>query len=181
MSAISQTIFSDIFSWIKKFIFWFEFHWCLFIRVQLTISQHWFRQWLDAEQVTSHYLNQCWPSSLTYICGTRGRWVNGSVLVVRRPICQWHMNNEEFTGFQISWPHSNLVWLTHKQLSPFQNVILFYRVVHWDWNILVWNYYDTMNIWSALRVLMAWCFSTRASVVKMLNTHPCVSFQSFKG
>ena len=24
---------------------------------------------------TSHYLNQCWPSSLTHICGTRGRWV----------------------------------------------------------------------------------------------------------
>ena len=23
-----------------------------------------------------HYLNQCWPSSLTHICGTRERWVN---------------------------------------------------------------------------------------------------------
>ena len=29
----------------------------------------------DAEQKTSHYLNQCWPSSLTHICGTRGIWV----------------------------------------------------------------------------------------------------------
>ena len=27
-------------------------------------------------QATSHYLNQCWPSSVTHICGTRGRWVN---------------------------------------------------------------------------------------------------------
>ena len=27
-------------------------------------------------QATSHYLNQCWPSFLTHICGTRGRWVN---------------------------------------------------------------------------------------------------------
>ena len=27
-------------------------------------------------QATSHYLNQCWPSALTHICGTRGRWVN---------------------------------------------------------------------------------------------------------
>ena len=26
-------------------------------------------------QATSHYLNQCWPSFLTHICGTRGRWV----------------------------------------------------------------------------------------------------------
>ena len=24
---------------------------------------------------TSHYLNECWPDSLTHICGTRGRWV----------------------------------------------------------------------------------------------------------
>ena len=28
-----------------------------------------------AEQATSHYLNQWWPSSLMHICGTRGRWV----------------------------------------------------------------------------------------------------------
>ena len=26
--------------------------------------------------MTSHYLNQYWPHSLTHICGTRGRWVN---------------------------------------------------------------------------------------------------------
>ena len=26
-------------------------------------------------QAPSHYLNQCWPSFLTHICGTRGRWV----------------------------------------------------------------------------------------------------------
>ena len=25
---------------------------------------------------TSHYLNQCWPDSLTHIGGTRGKWVN---------------------------------------------------------------------------------------------------------
>ena len=30
--------------------------------------QHWFRQWLGAEQAESHYLKQCWPSSLTHIC-----------------------------------------------------------------------------------------------------------------
>ena len=27
-------------------------------------------------QATSHYLNQCCPSSLTHMCGTTGRWVN---------------------------------------------------------------------------------------------------------
>ena len=28
---------------------------------------------LGADQASNHYLNQCWPSSLTHICGTRGQ------------------------------------------------------------------------------------------------------------
>ena len=43
MTAISQTILSDAFSWMKSFVFWFKFRWSLFLRVQLTISQQWFR------------------------------------------------------------------------------------------------------------------------------------------
>ena len=39
MDAISQTTFSNAISWIS----WLKFHWSLFLRVQLTISQHWFR------------------------------------------------------------------------------------------------------------------------------------------
>ena len=41
--AISQTIFSDAFSWMKSFVFWLKFHWSLFPSVQLIIAQHWFR------------------------------------------------------------------------------------------------------------------------------------------
>ena len=37
-----------------------KYHWSLFLRVQLTISQHWFRQWLGTDKATSHYLNQWW-------------------------------------------------------------------------------------------------------------------------
>ena len=37
------------------------FHWNLFPRVQLTIFQDWFREWLgQADQVASHYLKQWW-------------------------------------------------------------------------------------------------------------------------
>ena len=43
MAAISQTVFSDAFSWMKSFIFWSNFYWSLFLRVQLTIFLHWFR------------------------------------------------------------------------------------------------------------------------------------------
>ena len=40
MAAILQTVFSDAFSWMKIFIFWSEFHWSLFLAVQLAITQH---------------------------------------------------------------------------------------------------------------------------------------------
>ena len=63
MAAISQATFSDAFSRMKNFVFWLEFHWSLFLRVQSRGSQHWFRLWLGAEQATSHYLDQCWLSS----------------------------------------------------------------------------------------------------------------------
>ena len=66
--------------------------------------------------------------------------------------------------------------LTLKRLGHFfQNVILFSNVVHHKCNIFIWNWTDTMNVWSALWMLMAWCFSTRASVATVLTTHPCVS------
>ena len=49
----------------KMFEYRLKFHWSLFLRVQLTIFQHWFRKWLGAVHATSHYLNQWW---LVYWC-----------------------------------------------------------------------------------------------------------------
>ena len=43
MAAISQTTFSNAFSWMKMDEFRLKFHWSLFLRCQLTIFQHWFR------------------------------------------------------------------------------------------------------------------------------------------
>ena len=43
MDAISQTTRSSAFSWMKMFEFRLRFHWSLFLRVQLTITQHCFR------------------------------------------------------------------------------------------------------------------------------------------
>ena len=76
MAAISETAFSNAFTWMESFAFRLKFYWSLLPSVQLTISPCWFRQWLGAELATIHYLNQCLPSSLTPICGARGRWVN---------------------------------------------------------------------------------------------------------
>ena len=43
MAEISQTTFSNAFSWTEIFQFWLKFHWSSFPRVQLTIFQHRFR------------------------------------------------------------------------------------------------------------------------------------------
>ena len=43
MDAISQTTFLSAFSCMKMLEFRFGFHWSLFLRVQLTIFQHWCR------------------------------------------------------------------------------------------------------------------------------------------
>ena len=43
IDAISQTIFSDAFSWMEMFVFWLKFHWSLFLRVKLTMFMYWFR------------------------------------------------------------------------------------------------------------------------------------------
>ena len=52
MTAISQTTFSNAFSWMKMYAFWLRFHWSLSLRAQLTIVQHWFRKWFGAVQAT---------------------------------------------------------------------------------------------------------------------------------
>ena len=65
MYAISQTTFWSAFSWMKMYKLPLRFHWSLFLCVQLTIFQHWFRSWLGTDQATSHYLNQWW---LIYWC-----------------------------------------------------------------------------------------------------------------
>ena len=60
MAAVSQTSLSNAFSWMKILEFLLRFHWSLFLRIELTIFQHWFRWCLGAGQATSHYLNQWW-------------------------------------------------------------------------------------------------------------------------
>ena len=73
MAAISLTTFSNAFSWMKSFVFRFRFHWSLFLRVQLTISQQWVNiiyclgpnwrpsvaiHWWDMQELTGIALNK---------------------------------------------------------------------------------------------------------------------------
>ena len=60
IAAISQTTFSNAFSWMKIYEFRLRCQWSSFLRVQLTIFEHWFRWWLGTDQAPSHRLNQWW-------------------------------------------------------------------------------------------------------------------------
>ena len=46
--------------WMKYFDFWLKFLLSLFLLALLTISQHWFREWLGTKKATSYSLNHCW-------------------------------------------------------------------------------------------------------------------------
>ena len=59
----------------KFIVVLFEFHLNMFPGIQSTVCQHWFRWWLDAEQLTSYYLKQCWRSLHTPIWDTWSQWV----------------------------------------------------------------------------------------------------------
>ena len=50
------------------------------LRVQITTFQHWFREWLGADQASSHYVNQWWPRLSAHICVTRPQWVKNVIV-----------------------------------------------------------------------------------------------------
>ena len=50
-------------------------NWSLIKRVLLTISQHWLRYWVGAQQATIHYLSRWWPSCFMQCGTTKAQWV----------------------------------------------------------------------------------------------------------
>ena len=122
MAAISQTRVSNGFSWMRNIVFWSTFHFSLFLRVQLTITQHWFRYWFVDYSAPSHHVNQCWPDSLTHICCTRGDELSHLLICVR--FCRSHLRRHNWNTFQFS---AKKLWTisTHKGLAKklYSNII----------------------------------------------------------
>ena len=111
MAAILQTASSNAFSWMKNFVFWFKFHWNLFLRVQLTIRQHWFRRqaitWINGGPVHRRIY--------IYICNTRRRWVNWHIRNIKTLwVNKWYLIPcdhlvSSFICDQLLWPW-NMTW-----------------------------------------------------------------------
>ena len=54
-------------------------------------------------------------------------------------------------------------------------IVWFYFLVYCIHNIFVWNWSNRIHNWSALWILMAWCFHTRASIATVLSMYTQVS------
>ena len=135
MATFSQTIFSDAFSWMKSFVFWSQFHWSLFLRVQLTITS------IDLDNGLALYRQQAiiWTNAdliywRIYICGTRGRWVEIAVNALW-PEEKWQ------NIFQIKFQMHFSEWKYHN----FNYILLMYDAKH------------LVDDKSALVQVMAWC------------------------
>ena len=77
MAAISQTIFSKVFSRMKMIEFRLIFHWSLFPIIQLILFRHWFRWFRMAWCCTgdNSLSEPMVVSLLLHICVARSQWV----------------------------------------------------------------------------------------------------------
>ena len=76
MAAISQTVFSVAFSWMKHFVFWLKFQWSLFLRVQLAVTQHWLDNGLAPNRRQAIIWSNADPIHWRIYAALGGRWVN---------------------------------------------------------------------------------------------------------
>ena len=66
IATISQTTFSSVFSWKKVLYFDSNFAPTFVPNVSINNKSELVSLWFGAEQVARHYLNQCWPISVTH-------------------------------------------------------------------------------------------------------------------
>ena len=121
MADISQTTFSNAFSWMEMHEFRLRFHWSLFLRFQLTIFQHWFRWWLGADQATSHYLNQ-WLLVYWRVYASLG--LNET----------WTLKNKQSTPISLDRAFPSVKWNLVVIFWNISSIILYSRHRDWDKN-----------------------------------------------
>ena len=128
--------------------FWLRFHWSLFPKVQLTIFQHWLRQWLGAVQVTSHLSEPKMVSS--YICVTRPQWVD--------LLWKHHLCFKELYYYVWGLIYIRLVFYQTVFVRHFSDVFMYPvtdRFIHSNFDLLI---LFKMNSWSSLsnRIGLMW-------------------------
>ena len=135
MAAIFQTTLWNGFSWMKMYEFRLTFHWSLFLGVQLTLFQHWFRWWLGADQATSHYLNQWWLDyRRIYSWLGLNKWMGKYIawFDIIAVTSYW-------VGWRLKSPASTIVYSTgyssaDQRKHQSSASLAFVRVIHW-WSV----------------------------------------------
>ena len=73
LNDVLLMMYPGTFSLMKINVLWFPFNWSILLRVQLTISQHWFKSVLRAVGLLSH--ETVLTNSITPYCISRWHWV----------------------------------------------------------------------------------------------------------
>ena len=75
MNKMADTL-QTTFPWMNVIVLWFKFHWSLFLRTKISISQFIFTKWLVVKQSPiNYYMKQCWGKSMTPCNVSWPRWV----------------------------------------------------------------------------------------------------------
>ena len=88
--------------------------------------------------------------------------------------CSW--TRQHMIAYHIKFRHVINInpWIWNNWVFFFHNWVLF-SDVHYKYNTILWNWLNAMHNWSALWILMAWCFSTKSSVATVLIMNPSIS------
>ena len=147
MADILQKTFSNTFPSRKMIVFCFILHFSISVWVELIKTQQWFRNWLGAAKVTSHYLKQCWPW-LFMACGMiRPQWIDANVISF---VDCWYSLTKKTRTFSHCLYHG--CWWSckdpgHQQLWYWPSSPLMLQFQHQNTqNILWWNKW-MLNIW----------------------------------
>ena len=141
IDAISQTRFSNAFSWMKMFQLWLKFHWSLFLRVQLTIFRPGDKP-LSAPMMVS---------LLTHICVTRPQWVRLAAPLgmhhwtSTKPLHSLHTSQHYLYGIWEVTPRVIYVW---KSESPRSNPLSGVNRKEWTSQCSVHTWENILNFCS---------------------------------
>ena len=83
-------------------------------------------------QATSHYLNQCWPSSMMPYSVTRPQWVNSEDLCTKTGIGAWISNY--MPQNTVGYKHLSLPWM---RIFKFKTYVEHTWIITSDW--LLWH------------------------------------------
>ena len=149
MAPVLQTMFSNAFSSMKIFVFWLKFHWSLFIRVQLPITQHWFRSPVQQQAIIE--TNKC----LVYWCTYVSLRLNG--LMVQKELLK-DFATMAFTRFSLwhQWTRLSLVQVMAACHNQFNTLRQRRNEQHFADDIFKRIFFNE-DVWISIKIITGVC------------------------